>query len=384
MKATLLLEDGTAFAGRGFGARADAVGEVVFHTGMTGYQKVITDPSHCGQIVAMTYPLIGNAGINREEFQASRPHIHGLVVRDLEDVPSNWRAECTVRELLEEHGIPGISGIDTRALTRRLRSAGTMKGIISTSGKPVEELAAMLARTPLPANLVERVSDHAVYRSPGRGERIVLVDFGSKLGILGDMTARGMDVVVVPYNHTADQIRRLRPDGVVLSGGPGDPKDVPQAVDTIRELLGEMPLFGIGLGHQLLALACGADTAKLPFGHRGSNHPVKDLRTGRCFMTTQNHGHAVKEASLAGTGLKVTHVNRNDGTVEGLRHEEWPALAVQFHPEASPGPYGSGLDEFAAMIRDWKARHPEPPRQAQFAARAEAARRKGTLTYAEK
>lgn len=386
MKATLLLEDGTVFTGRGFGAEADAVGEVVFHTGMTGYQDVLTDPACCGQIVAMTYPLIGNYGISREDFAAHRPFVHGFVVRDLEEVPSNWRAEWTVDELLREYGVPGISGIDTRQLTRKLRSKGTMKGVISTSGKPVEELARLLAATPLPADLVERVSDHAVYRSPGRNERVVLLDFGSKMGILGDMAARGMDVVVVPYNHSADQIRQLRPDGIVLSNGPGNPKDVPGAVETIRELLGDIPLLGIGLGHQLLALACGADTEKMKFGHRGSNHPVKDLRTGRCIITSQNHGHEVKESSLAGTGLAVTHVNNNDGGIEGLKHETHPAFSVQYLPKAPFGPFSSGmlLDEFAAMIQQWKTVNPQPPRQAQFAARAEQSRRKGTLTYAEK
>jgi len=386
VKATLLLEDGTVFYGRGFGARADSVGEVVFNTGMTGYQEVITDPSYCAQIVVMTYPLIGNYGINREDFEAPRPFIRGFVVRDLEDVPSNWRAEFTVAEYLEEHGIPGISGIDTRQLTRRLRSFGTMKGIISTTGKPLAELAELLEKTPLPSNQVELVSDHAVYRSPGRKERIVLVDFGSKLGILGDMTARGMDVVVVPYNCTAEQIRLLRPDGIVLSNGPGDPKDVPHAVDTIRELIGEFPIFGICLGHQLLALACGADTEKLKFGHRGSNHPVKDLRTGRCYITSQNHGYTVRESSLAGTGLVVTHINNNDGTVEGLKHETYPAFSVQYHPEAAPGPFDSSIlfDEFTDMIRKWKNDHPVPPRQAQFAARAEQSRQKGTLIHAKK
>jgi len=386
MKATLLLEDGTVFTGRGFGARADAVGEVVFNTGMTGYQEVITDPSYCGQIVAMTYPLIGNYGINRDDFESSRPWIHGFVVRELEQVPSNWRAAFTVDDLLKEYGIPGISGIDTRQLTRKLRQHGTMKGIISTTDKSVAELAAILKDTALPTNQVELVSDRTVYRSPGRNERIVLVDFGSKLGILGDMAARGMDVVVVPYNYTADQIRKLCPDGIVLSNGPGDPKDVPGAVDTIRELVGEIPIFGICLGHQLLALACGADTEKMKFGHRGSNHPVRDLRTGRCYITSQNHGYTVRESSLAGTGLVVTHINNNDGTIEGLKHEKWPAFSVQYHPEAAPGPFDSGVlfDEFIDLIHAWKAARPEPPRQVSFAERAEQSRRKGTLMHAEK
>jgi carbamoyl-phosphate synthase small subunit len=388
MKATLLLEDGTIFTGKAFGAATDSVGEVVFNTGMTGYQEVLSDPSYCGQIVTMTYPLIGNYGIARDDFESVRPFIHGFVVREHEDVPSNWRAQYSLDELLKEYGIPGISEIDTRMLTRVLRHHGTMKGVISTSGKSVNELQRLLQSTPLFTDQVERVSTQNVFGSPGSKERVVLVDFGSKSGILRDLTKRGCDVVVVPHHATAEQIRRLRPDGVLLSNGPGDPKSVPHAVAMIRELLGELPMFGICLGHQLFALACNADTSKLKFGHRGSNHPVKDLAANRCYITSQNHGYTVNEDSIAGTELIVTHINNNDRTIEGLKHQTFPAFSIQYHPEASPGPYDSSylFDEFVEMIRNWKATYPEVAKQVQFAEKAAnvVGTTRGVTTYAQK
>ncbi len=384
MQARLLLEDGTLFTGKVFGSEGETVGEVVFNTGITGYQEVLSDPSYCGQIVTMTFPLIGNYGITRDDFEAVRPFIHGFVVRRHEEVPSNWRAQYTLDYLLKEYGIPGISDIDTRMLTRILRHHGTMKGILTTSDVSVEELKERLGASELMRDQVSRVSTKSVFNSPGSNERIVLVDFGAKSGILRDLVKRGCDVVVVPYDTTADQIRRLKPDGILLSNGPGDPKDVPGAVKMISELLGEYPIFGICLGHQLFALACGADTTKLKFGHRGGNHPVKDLATGRCYITSQNHGYTVTEQSIGSTELTVTHINNNDGTIEGLKHNRYPAFSVQYHPEAAPGPYDSGylFDEFIEMIRRFKREHPEQPRQAQFAAAAEAL--KGELQYAQK
>lgn len=388
MKAILLLEDGTIFTGKGFGAITDSVGEIVFNTSMTGYQEVLSDPSYCGQIVTMTYPLIGNYGIARDDFESVRPYIHGFVVREHEEVPSNWRAEYSIDELLKEYGIPGISEIDTRMLTRILRHHGTMKGVISTSGKSVEELQKLLEQTPLLTDQVERVSTKNVFGCPGTKERVVLVDFGSKSGILRDLTSRGCDVVVVPQDATAEQIRKLRPDGVLLSNGPGDPKSVPHAVNMIRELLGEVPIFGICLGHQLFALACDADTSKLKFGHRGGNHPVKDLATNRCYITSQNHGYTVDEDSIQGTELIVTHINNNDRTIEGLKHERFPAFSVQYHPEASPGPYDSSylFDEFLQLISNWKIANPVLPKQAQFTEKALKAvdNTRGEVTYAQK
>lgn len=377
-QARLLLEDGTLFSGKAFGADAEMTGEVVFNTGITGYQEVLSDPSYCGQIVTMTYPLIGNYGITRDDFEAIRPFVHGFVVRRHEPVPSNWRAEYSVDSLLKKFGIPGISGIDTRMLTRMIRHHGTMKGILTTSGKPVEELMEMLNDTSIPQlrNQVARTSTPQMYSSPGQKERIVLMDFGAKSGILRELTARGCDVIVVPHDTTADEIRRLHPDGIQLSNGPGDPKDVPHAVKTIKQLLGEYPIFGICLGHQLFALASGADTEKLKFGHRGGNHPVKELSSGRCYITSQNHGYTVTESSIAGTDLVVTHINNNDKTVEGLKHAKYPAFSVQYHPEAAPGPEDSSylFDDFLQMIRDHKNNEVRRPRQAVLAEAVKGAR----------
>lgn len=389
MQARLLLEDGTLFTGKAFGSEGESVGEVVFNTGITGYQEVLSDPSYCGQIVTMTYPLIGNYGIARDDFESVRPFVHGFVVRRHEEMPSNWRAQYTLDNLLKEYGIVGISDIDTRMLTRRLRHHGTMKGILTTSNKSLAELKERLDATPLMTDQVSRVSTKSVFSSPGAGERVVLVDFGAKSGILRDLVKRGCDVVVVPHDTTAEQIRRLAPDGILLSNGPGDPKDVPHAVRMIAELLGEFPIFGICLGHQLFALACGADTTKLKFGHRGGNHPVKDLTTNRCYITSQNHGYTVLEDSIKGTELEVTHINNNDKTIEGLRHKKHAAFSVQYHPEAAPGPFDSGylFDQFIDLIHRFKQEHPQPPRQAQMAAaRATAVRAmgRGELLYAEK
>ncbi|WP_309122920.1 glutamine-hydrolyzing carbamoyl-phosphate synthase small subunit [Paenibacillus sp.] len=368
MLAKLYLEDGTLFEGTSFGGEGGQVGEVVFNTGITGYQEVLSDPSYCGQIVTMTFPLIGNYGITRDDFEAVRPFVHGFVVRRHEEVPSNWRAQYSLGDMLKEYGIVGISDIDTRMLTRKLRSYGTMKGIIATGDVRVEELRERLLGSDLLRDQVSRVSTKSVYNSPGKDQRIVLMDFGSKSGILRDLTRRDCDVVVVPHDATAEQILRLRPDGVLLSNGPGDPKDVPHAVETVKALLGKLPIFGICLGHQLFALACGADTEKLKFGHRGGNHPVKDLESGRCYITSQNHGYTVKEASLAGTGLVKTHINNNDGTIEGLKHESLPAFSVQYHPEASPGPFDSSylFDDFLTMVRKFQSERPKTARQTEL------------------
>ena len=370
MQAKLLLEDGTLFTGRSFGAEGETTGEVVFNTGITGYQEVLSDPSYCGQIVTMTYPLIGNYGINRDDFESVRPYINGFVVRRHEPVPSNWRAQYTIDELLREHGIIGISDIDTRMLTRRIRHQGTMRGILTSGSLSTEELMERLNSSVSATNQVSHTSTSHIYTSPGPKERIVLIDYGAKTGIVRELSQRGCDVVVVPQDTTAEQIRRLHPDGIQLSNGPGDPKDVPAAVKVIEELLGEYPIFGICLGHQLFALACGADTDKLKFGHRGGNHPVKDLQTGRCYITSQNHGYTVKEASIEGTELEVTHINNNDKTIEGLKHKTYPAFSVQYHPEAAPGPFDNGylFDQFLTMIREHKEQHPQKTRQAEMMA----------------
>lgn len=357
MKRQLILEDGTVFVGKAFGADVDRMGEVVFNTGMTGYQEVLSDPSYCGQIVTLTYPLIGNYGINRDDFESITPAISGFVVKEVADMPSNWRTEITLDEYFKQNNIPGIAGVDTRKLTRIIRQHGTLKGAIASMDKTPEEVIESLKAAVLPTDQVKKVSTKKAYPSPGRGSRVVLVDFGMKHGILRELNKRDCDVVVVPYNVTAQEILNLSPDGIMLSNGPGNPKDVPTAIEMIRGVQGKVPLFGICLGHQLFALANNANTEPLKFGHRGSNHPVRDLETGKIAITSQNHGYTVEEASLANTSLEVTHVALNDGTIEGLKHKEYAAFTVQYHPEASPGPEdANGLfDKFMNMIETAKA-----------------------------
>ena len=356
MKRQLILEDGTIFVGEGFGSEVQTVGEVVFNTGMTGYQEILSDPSYCGQIVTLTYPLVGNYGINRDDFEAITPAIQGFIVKEVCDHPSNFRNQFSLDEFFKTKNIPGLAGIDTRKLTRIIRQYGTLKGALCGMDVNVDEIIVKLKGEILPTNQVEQVSTKSAYPSPGRGHRVVLVDFGMKHGILRELNKRDCDVIVVPYNVTADEILRLSPDGIMLSNGPGDPKDVKEAIEMVNAVLGKVPLFGICLGHQLFALANGADTERLKFGHRGSNHPVKDLATGKVAITSQNHGYTVNEASLLNTKLKVTHIALNDGTVEGLRHLEYPAFTVQYHPEASPGPEDANhlFNEFLQMIETFK------------------------------
>jgi carbamoyl-phosphate synthase small subunit len=353
-KAYLVLEDGTVMKGKAFGAEKSSMGEVVFNTGMTGYQEVLSDPSYCGQIVTMTYPLIGNYGINRDDFESLSPFIHGFIVKEHSELPNNWRTETTLDELLKERGIPGIYDIDTRKLTRILREQGAMRGMI-ISGQDVDitnQLIEQVKDLPLMTDQVSQVSTKNAFHCPGQKQRVVLVDYGSKAGILRELTIRNCDIRVVPYNVTAEEIIRLRPDGVLLSNGPGDPKDVPEAIEMIKGIVDKFPIFGICLGHQLLALACGADTEKLKFGHRGANHPVRDVDKDITMLTSQNHGYAVRRDSLAGTRLQETHIAINDQTIEGLKHLDYPVFSVQFHPEAAPGPFDSNhlFDEFIQLV----------------------------------
>lgn len=352
MKRQLVLEDGTIMVGEGFGSETDTTGEVVFNTGMTGYQEILSDPSYCGQIVTLTYPLIGNYGINRDDFESIVPAIKGFIVKEACDFPSNWRNEIPLDEYFKLKNIPGIAGIDTRKLTRIIRNYGTLKGAICSIEENPLEVIEKLKSQPLAIDQVRTVSTKAPYASPGRGNRVVLVDYGMKHGILRELIQRNCDVVVVPYHYTAEQVLQLSPDGVMLSNGPGDPKDVKEAQEMIKGLFGRVPIFGICLGHQLVALSCGADTVKMKFGHRGSNHPVKDLTTGKVQITSQNHGFTVENDSIAKTRLEVTHVALNDGTIEGLRHKDYPVFTVQYHPEASPGPEDSNelFNRFMEMI----------------------------------
>jgi len=357
--AKLYMADGTLFTGIHFGAEGEVSGDIVFNTGMTGYQEVMSDPSYAGQIVTFTYPLIGNYGINRDDFESLNPWARGIIVREYATETSNWRSRLTLDDLTKKNGLVGISGIDTRMLTRILRTKGVMRGILTTQDRSEEELKVLLAQQPEQHRLVEQVSTRQQYHIPGKNSmRVVVIDYGCKHSILHELSRRGLDVIVVPYNTPAETILGLMPDGVLLSNGPGDPKDLMySAVPVIRRLLGTVPIFGICLGHQLLALACGADTTRLKFGHRGSNHPVKELATGRCSITSQNHDYAVTTESIARTELVLTHINNNDGSVEGLMHARYPAFSVQYHPEANPGPHDS-LELFDRFIEMMK-KHPQ-------------------------
>ncbi|WP_018932743.1 carbamoyl phosphate synthase small subunit [Gracilibacillus lacisalsi] len=361
MKRQLILEDGTVFHGDAFGSLEESIGEVVFNTGMTGYQEILSDPSYCGQLVTMTYPLIGNYGINRDDFETITPSIFGFIVKEYAEMPSNFRSDENLDEYLKANNIPGISGIDTRKLTKILRKHGTMRGILTEAGAEDKEALEKLKQANLLTNQVEQVSTVKPYVSPGRGYRIVLVDFGMKHGILRELTKRNCHVTVVPYNYSADNILRLKPDGIMLTNGPGNPKNVPEAIEMIKNVIPTIPTFGICLGHQLLSLACGADTEKLKFGHRGSNHPVYDFETKRTYLTSQNHGYAVTEASIAQTDLVLTQIALNDKTVEGVKHSEYPAFSVQYHPENSPGPDDTNylFDQFMENIASYQTAQKE-------------------------
>lgn len=351
-KRKLILEDGSIYHGTAFGYDKFRVGELVFTTGMSGYQEVLSDLSYCGQIVMMTYPMIGNYGINRDDFESIDPAVFGLVVKECCEYPSNFRCDMSLDEFLKLKQIPGIQGIDTRALTKKLRTSGTMRAIMADEDTDEKTIIAMLKKTELLHHQVEMVSTKKPFPIPSRGKKVVLMDFGAKHGIIRELAARKCDLTVVPYDTSAQAILALRPDGVMLSNGPGDPKDVTVAIDTIKELLGKVPMFGICLGHQLISLACGANTIKLKFGHRGCNHPVVNLSTGKVEITSQNHGFAVEEDSLANTDLVVTHKALNDGSVEGVRHMKYPVFCVQYHPEASPGPEDANylFDEFMNIM----------------------------------
>lgn len=352
MEAILALEDGTVFRGTGFGAEGEVIGEIVFNTGMTGYQEVLTDPSYCGQIVTMTYPLIGNYGVNIEDMESTKPQVKGFIVRELCKTPSNWRSAGDLDEYLKRYGIIGIEGIDTRALTRILRDRGTMKGMISSLPDFNYEERERDIREYKISKPVELVTTRELRHYKGPGPRVALLDYGIKRNIVRSLLKRGCDVYVFPAWSTAEEILAVNPDGIMLSNGPGDPKDCAGEIDTIRRLIGKKPIFGICLGHQLTALASGADTGRLKYGHRGCNHPVKDIERDLTYITSQNHGYTILEETVDATRMRVSHRNMNDGTIEGIRYLDVPVFTVQFHPEASPGPADTAylFDEFLAMM----------------------------------
>jgi carbamoyl-phosphate synthase small subunit len=354
VRARIALEDGLVLAGRAIGAPGWAGGEVVFTTAMTGYQEVLSDPSYRGQIVTMAYPLIGNYGISGEAWESYRPHVAGFIVSEAAGRPHHWRSESSLAAFLAHWNVVGIGGIDTRRLVRHLRTHGLQRGVISTEDAPADGLVERARALPEigTLDLVGEVSIEQPQHHRGPGPRVAVLDCGLKWGILENLHLRGCETWVLPHGTTAEEILDLNPAGLVLSPGPGDPKRLSHQVAQARRLWGRLPMFGICLGHQIIGRAAGAETFKLPFGHRGSNHPVKDLEQGRVCVTTQNHGYAVDEASLDRSEVVVTHRNLNDGTVEGLRHRHLPIMSVQYHPEGRPGPLDSGylFERWMAMI----------------------------------
>ena len=372
MKALIALEDGTVFEGRSFTGPGEAVGEIVFNTSMSGYQEVLTDPSYTGQIVTMTYPLIGNYGVNPEDMESAGVHPKAFLVKEYNRIPSNYRSRQTLADFLKNHKVLGVEGFDTRALVRHIRTAGAMKGIVSTEDLSPESLAVRAGQWTglVGQDMVKLVSCREPYgwtdnnplagtdfsTSPGGPDdlKVIAFDFGIKYNQIRILTDKGCRVQVVPATTDADTVLGMNPDGIFLSNGPGDPEGVEGVVDTVRNLLGKKPIFGICLGHQILGLAYGGKTYKLKFGHRGGNQPVKDLLTGKVEITAQNHGFCVDMDSLSADTVGLTHINLNDDSCEGMKHKQFPAFSVQYHPEHAPGPHDAIylFDRFIDMMKE--------------------------------
>ena len=369
MQARLILIDGTSYEGHSVGATGTATGEVVFNTSMTGYQEILTDPSYAGQLVALTYPIIGNYGVTSRDRESIKPRVAGFVVREMCEVPSNYASQESGDDYLSENNIVSIQGIDVRHLTKHIRDSGVMLGMITTEHSPAEGLEILKNLPPYDAGTYARdVSTKTAYfwdkahdtptdiiPSRGTKKRVVVLDYGAKFNILRELVERDLEIVVLPCNATKDEILAHQPDGIMLANGPGDPRSLGAEIEVIQQLMDEneaRPMFGICLGHQLLGQAFGGETYKLKFGHRGANHPVKDLTTGRVHITSQNHGYALEAESLPAE-VEVTHINLNDNTVSGLRHTTRPIFSVQYHPEASPGPKDNAylFDKFAALVK---------------------------------
>ncbi len=351
MKGKIILENGMTFEGKCFGKVSDTVGEIVFNTGMTGYQEVLTDPSYYGQIVIMTYPLIGNYGINLDDSQSERPKVRGFIVRERCLEPNNFRCEMDLNSYLQQHNIMGIEDVDTRQLTKVIRDAGTMKGIL-TAGDMKREAAEMYFGSFSNKNAVASVTAKEV-KTIGDGDlHIAVMDFGIKMNILNSFLKRGCRLTVFPASATAEEILNYNPDGIFLSNGPGDPIDLPEVIETVKKLIGKKPVAGICLGLQIIALSLGAKTTKMKFGHRGCNHPVKNLLTGKVTISSQNHGYMIKRETMT-DDMEITHININDGTIEGMKHKILPVIGVQYHPEACPGPHdaNSVFDDFINMYK---------------------------------
>ncbi len=351
MKGQLLFEDGTIFEGEIFGYQNDTIGEVVFNTGMTGYQEILTDPSYYGQIVVMTYPLIGNYGVNDDDMESFSPKVKGFIVREIYENFSNWRGTETLNDYLLNNKIVGLKGVDTRALTKYLRDKGTMAGKIiagdMNAGSSLEEIRKFDNH-----RAVDKVTTKYSYSLKPVLPKVAVLDFGIKKNILDSLIKRNIEVTVYPANTSTQEILSDNPNGIFLSNGPGDPAELTEIIENIKTLIGRKPMFGICLGHQLISLALGGKTTRLKYGHRGTNHPVKDLNHDRVYITSQNHGYVVEEDSLNKEEIEITHINLNDGSIEGIRHKELPLFSVQFHPEASPGPQDTAylFEDFLKML----------------------------------
>ncbi len=359
MTAYLALEDGRIFKGKSFGARGEAYGEVVFNTSLSGYQEVLTDPSYKGQIVTMTYPLIGNYGVNQEDIESRKPFVEAFVVKECSRIASNWRSVMGLDEYLEKNGIIGIEGIDTRALTKHIRLQGAMKAVISTEDDNPESLTkkAIVSEGLVGIDMVKKVTCRETYewselQSNDKKYNVIVLDLGVKYNILRKLEEYNCKITVVPASTSAEEILKLNPDGIMLSNGPGDPEGIYNVVKNVKKLLGKKPIFGICMGHHMITMALGGKMYKLKFGHHGGNHPVKDLKTGKISISVQNHGFCCDIDSLGKDKVEVTHVNLNDNTLEGIRHKELPLFSVQFHPEASPGPHDTNylFEEFMNMM----------------------------------
>ncbi len=352
----LILEDGSEYLGYGFGSRRSGICEIVFDTSMAGYQEIVSDPSYTDQAVVMTYPLIGGYGIADEDFETRFPTIGGLIVGEYNDHPSNFRCTKTLSEILEDYNIPGIEGVDTRRLTRHLREHGSCRGLFTSVRMPVEEALELIRSTPVPTDAVTRVSCRKPWRSRTANPRhhVVVLDCGLKLSMLRALNERGCNLTVVPYNTTAEQVLALKPDGLFITSGPGDPANVHTVEELVHDLRGKLPIFGVGLGHLLIARAYGASTSRMTAGHRGGNHPVRELATGKIGITAQSHDYTVDEASIAGTGLEVSYRDLLDNTIDGLCCKEDRVLTAQFHPEGAPGPqdFIHLFDEFISLMKE--------------------------------
>ena len=354
----IVLSDGAEFYGVGFGADGEKIVEIVFNTSMVGYQEILSDPSYTGQAVVMTYPLIGNYGMCDDDYETDSPGIDGMIVREYNDEPSNFRCTRTLDQVMKQYGIVGVSGVDTRMITRIIRDEGSQKVLICDASLPFANAYQLLLNYRIPHDMVSRVSSKKRWyaRTPHHRFDVVAVDCGMKLNIIRKLNEKGCNVTVVPYNTSAEDIMKMRPDGLFLSNGPGDPQDVQTVIRVVQELQGKLPIFGICLGHQMISLAMGAKTYKMKFGHRGGNHPVLNIATGKVEITSQNHSYAVDPDSLAGTGLTMTHVNLLDNTAEGVACWEKKLFSVQYHPESAPGPQDSTylFDQFISLMESAK------------------------------